>query len=125
MRKCDLMAVLTAVSVAAIGFSGPVFAHAKLLSTVPAANSQVAAAPATLALQFDEAVKLAKFELMRGSTVVPIALDPNAAPAAKYDVALPALQPGNYTVTWSALTVDDGHVVHGSFKFVLQAPAVR
>ena len=30
-----------------------------------------------------------------------------------------ALAPATYRVQWSALTVDDGHVVKGTFSFVV------
>jgi methionine-rich copper-binding protein CopC len=38
-------------------------------------------------------------------------------------VELPALAPATYHVQWSALTVDDGHVVKGTFSFVVVAGA--
>ncbi len=43
-----------------------------------------------------------------------------AASTAHVVVPLPALGPGTYEVHWSALTVDDGHVVKGSFSFILR-----
>ena len=43
--------------------------------------------------------------------------------ASTVTVELPALAPATYRVQWSALTVDDGHVVKGTFSFVVVAGA--
>jgi methionine-rich copper-binding protein CopC len=32
-------------------------------------------------------------------------------------LTLPALAPGSYTVQWTAVAADDGHVTKGTFKF--------
>jgi methionine-rich copper-binding protein CopC len=47
--------------------------------------------------------------------------DRSAEGVNEVSVALPSLAPGNYRVQWSALTVDDGHVVKGSFSFTVAA----
>ena len=94
-------------------------AHAKLLSTAPATYEQLAAAPKQLTLRFNEAVQLGMLKLSADGKDVPIALDQGAAAGATVTVALPALVPATYRVQWSALTVDDGHVVKGTFSFVV------
>jgi methionine-rich copper-binding protein CopC len=93
--------------------------HAKLLSTIPATGEQLAAAPKQITLQFNEAVQLGVLKLSAGGRDIPIELDRGAAAASKVTVALPALAPAAYRVQWSALTVDDGHVVKGTFSFVV------
>jgi copper resistance protein C len=94
-------------------------AHAKLLSTSPAAGAQLDAAPKALTLKFNEAVQLAVLKLSVEGRNVDLSLDRGAAAAARVTVALPALAAGTYQVQWSALTADDGHVVKGSFSFVV------
>ena len=96
-----------------------VLAHAKLLSTAPATDEQLAAAPKQLTLRFNEAVQIGVLKLSAGGKDIPITLDRGAAAAATVTVALPALVPATYRVQWSALTVDDGHVVKGTFSFVV------
>jgi copper resistance protein C len=96
-----------------------VLAHAKLLGTAPATDEQLAAAPKQLTLRFNEAVQLGVLKLSADGKDIPIALDRGAAAAATVTVALPALVPATYRVQWSALTVDDGHVVKGTFSFVV------
>jgi methionine-rich copper-binding protein CopC len=93
--------------------------HAKLLSTVPAMGEQLAAAPKQMTLQFNEAVQIGVLKLSADGKDIPIELDHGTAAASKVTVALPALAPANYRVQWSALTVDDGHVVKGTFSFVV------
>ena len=100
--------------------SGAAFGHAKLLSTAPAADAQLSTPPSALTLTFDESVRLAMLQLTSAGHIVPITLDRGAAAAAAVTVALPVLAPGRYEVRWSALTTDDGHVVKGSYSFVIR-----
>ena len=104
---------------AALVAASPAFGHAKLLATAPAAGAELAAAPASLTLTFNEAVRLAALRVTSAGRAVPITIDRGAAAAAVVTVALPPLSPGSYHVEWSALTVDDGHVVKGEYSFVV------
>lgn len=101
----------------------PAFAHAKLLSTSPTAGAQVDVPPKALTLRFDEEVQLAVLKLSTGGTDIPVPFDRGAQAAPEVTVALPDLAPGTYRVQWSALTADDGHVVKGTFSFVVAAAA--
>ncbi|MGA2397645.1 MAG: copper resistance CopC family protein [Steroidobacteraceae bacterium] len=94
-------------------------AHAKLLSTAPATGEQLAAAPKALTLRFNEAVQIGVLKVSADGKDVPIELDRGAAASPTVTVALPVLAPATYRVQWSALTVDDGHVVKGTFSFVV------
>jgi methionine-rich copper-binding protein CopC len=118
-------------------------AHAKLLNTVPAAGEQLAVAPRQMTLKFNEAVQIGvlkvssadgkniPIDLDHGALAAPAAPAATSAPstvatskaaasgASTVTVALPVLGPGTYQVQWSALTVDDGHVVKGTFSFVV------
>jgi methionine-rich copper-binding protein CopC len=96
-------------------------AHAKLLSTVPASGERIAVAPKQMTLQFNEAVQIGVLKLSASGKDIPIELDRSAAAGSKVTVALPTLGPATYLVQWSALTVDDGHVVKGTFSFVVTA----
>ncbi len=95
------------------------FGHAKLLGTSPASGEQLEDAPKRLTLKFNEAVQLGALKLSTDGRDIPLTIDANAAGTAQVTVALPALAPGTYRVQWSALTVDDGHVVKGTFSFVV------
>jgi copper resistance protein C len=110
---------LLSLPLAVLVFPTAASAHAKLMSTSPAAGAELAAAPKVLTLDFNESVKLAMLKLTSDGKDVSIPYD-GAASASHVAVPLPALAPGTYQVRWSALTVDDGHVVKGSFFFVVK-----
>jgi methionine-rich copper-binding protein CopC len=102
----------------ALLLSGPVFAHAKLESTDPAAGSSVAA-PKSVTLTFGVEVRLATLALRHDGGSVPVKVDRGAAPARAVSVMLPTLAPGLYEVSWSAISANDGHVAKGSFSFTV------
>lgn len=95
------------------------WAHAKLLGTSPADGAELAAAPSVLALRFNESVQLAVLKLSCNGKSIAVPYD-RGAETTRVTVALPPLAPGTCQVRWSALTVDDGHVVHGVFSFVIR-----
>jgi hypothetical protein len=108
-----------AAAAAALIFPLVASAHAKLLSTAPSAGAELAAAPRVLTLDFNESVKLAVLKLSSAGKEISVPYDSGAS-ASHVAVPLPALAPGTYQVRWSALTVDDGHVVKGAFLFVIK-----
>jgi methionine-rich copper-binding protein CopC len=116
---------LAGLAVAAAMLAGPADAHAKLRSTVPAADAQLTAAPQTLTLTFNENVRLAVLTLSIAGKDIPLSLDRNAAAAPQVSVPLPPLAAGKYQVQWSALSPDDGHVVKGSYSFTIGGPAAN
>ena len=112
-----LKRVLLALSVGGAILAGPCMAHAKLQSSTPAADAQLAAAPKTLTLNFSEAAQLALLKLSTNGTDVPVAVDKSAKASQTFTLTLPPLAPGKYTVQWSAVAADDGHVTKGTFTF--------
>jgi methionine-rich copper-binding protein CopC len=100
-------------------WSIPCFSHAKLQSSVPAANAQLAHAPPTLTLNFSEQAQLAVLKLTSAGTSVPVTVDREAKASSAVVVTLPALKPGTYQVEWSAIASDDGHITKGSFSFTI------
>jgi len=97
--------------------AGPCLAHAHLQSSTPADNAQLTEAPKTLSLNFSESAQLAVLKLVSDGKEIAIPLDKTAKPGKAYNLTLPALAPGSYTVQWTAVSADDGHVTKGTFKF--------
>ena len=114
-----LPALTLAFALGGLILTGPVFAHAKLRSTNPAADARLQVAPKSLTLNFNESVRLAVLTLTAGGKDIPVTVDRNAPAAPQVSVALPALAVGQYVVQWSALSVDDGHVSKGTFAFAV------
>ncbi len=112
---------LALCAVAILGV-GQAQAHAKLVTADPAANATVAA-PKTILLQFNEelAKKLSSIKLtdIDGK---PVAIRSMEAKDAKSLVIMAnnSLVPGLYTVTWIAVTSDDGHKTTGSYSFTVK-----
>jgi copper resistance protein C len=105
---------------AAMLAAGPVFGHAKLLGSSPAAGAELTGSPPSLTLTFNENVRLGVLKLTTAGHAVPLALDPNPASARVVTIMLPTLTAGTYDVQWSALTPSDGHVVKGRYTFVIR-----
>jgi methionine-rich copper-binding protein CopC len=107
---------------ALLAFSGAVLAHATLEKSVPAANSTLAAAPASVDLAFNEAVQVTALTLQAGDAkpqdIGPL---PKAA-SSKIIVPLPKLSAGSYTLAWRALSKDN-HVMSGKILFKVAAGA--
>lgn len=121
-RTAFLVVATAALALAA----GPAFAHAKLLSEVPAAVDAATPAPAPaplteLRLVFSEQLNLAFSKLKltdaAGKEVAlgALALDPkdDKTLLAPLTGALPA---GDYTVDWTAVSAD-GHKTTGTYTF--------
>jgi methionine-rich copper-binding protein CopC len=93
-------------------------AHAHLEAAIPAADSTVHVAPHELVLRFSEAATLTALALAKdgGAPRKITPLPPGAQ--ARIAVALPALAPGHYQITFRVLSAD-GHVVAGQTHFTL------
>ncbi len=100
--------------------AGPCMAHAKLQSSSPAKDAQLTEPPKTLTLTFSEAAQIGVLKLTASGKDIPIAVDKNAKASASFTFPLPTLAPGSYTVQWTAVAADDGHVTKGSFAFSIK-----
>jgi methionine-rich copper-binding protein CopC len=116
MNKFAALNLALAVS---LPWSTPCFSHAKLQSSVPAANAQLAHAPPTLMLNFSERAQLAVLRVICSGTSVPVTLDREVKASTAVVVTLPALKACKYEIEWSAIAADDGHITKGSFYFTV------
>jgi methionine-rich copper-binding protein CopC len=112
---------ILAVVLCGATLAGPCMAHAKLQSSAPAKDAHLTEPPKTLTLTFNEAAQVAVLKLLSGGKEIPITVDKNAKAGASFTFPLPALAPGSYTVQWTAVAADDGHVTKGSFTFSITA----
>lgn len=132
-RGTLLIVALVAVVVVLLSAQGTA-AHARLRDANPKPGAALASAPDTIRLMFTEPID-AKFSsaslVNAGDQAVPIGsvqVDPADDHVAIISVVDPAaVQPGNYTLVWRALSAADGHATDGVLSFSVgtgQAPTV-
>ncbi|MGZ2745760.1 copper homeostasis periplasmic binding protein CopC [Burkholderia stagnalis] len=109
-----------AAVVLAATVSSAAFAHARPANTDPAANAELSAAPAAVALGFTEPLEPAFSSIVvvdgSGKTVSDGKASVDAANRKRMTVPLSALGAGAYTVKWVAVAAD-GHRTQGSYRF--------
>ncbi len=97
-------------------------AHAKVESTLPAADSSVSS-PKLIQVHFNEAVetKMSSIKLAAsdGTAVSIMSMNEAKDPATLSSMPNAPLKAGLYRVTWSAVS-DDGHKTQGTFSFTVQ-----
>jgi copper resistance protein C len=107
---------------ALVAGSSDAYAHAKLMTSVPADGSHVAAGLSQLKFTFSKSMRLTvvKVSLEQSqSAILPIEdLPGNSITSAT--IKIPALEAGAYSVEWTAVATD-GHVMTGTIDFVIDA----
>lgn len=101
--------------------TSPAWAHAHLVSSNPAANATVAAAPKAITLTFNEklAPAFSKFELtMPEMNGMKVAVKTTVSKDGKSIIGTPqgALMKGAYKIVWTAASAD-GHKMTGEVVF--------
>ena len=97
-------------------------AHTHLLKSIPADGHVVATAPGTVVLTFSEAARLTAAWIQKEEGARTRLATPETT-AREVTIALPALPPGTYVVSWRAASAD-GHVMPGRIRFTVSpAPA--
>jgi methionine-rich copper-binding protein CopC len=100
-----------------------VLAHADVESSVPASGSIADAGITTITITFTEEVSLdqSTAELSRdGGVALPgVTSAVDRADRKKMVLTTPPLEPGNYVVTWKAVTEDDNAITSGTITFTV------
>ncbi len=101
----------------------PAQAHAKLVTAEPKADAVLAAAPATIRLQFTDQAELqfSKVKLLdaKDTSIDALALVSDKADPKALVATMPPLPSGVYRVQWSIVT-RDGHKVKGEYAFTIK-----
>ncbi len=98
--------------------SAGVEAHTHLLSSVPRDGSRLAAAPASITLEFSEAARLTALWVERAGGEKQRMRPSLQEARTRITIALPALTPGDYVISWRVVGAD-GHVLPGRLRFTL------
>jgi copper transport protein len=118
MKRClPLVVVATALV-----FPAQALAHATLERTTPKYRESVPTSPRSIALGFDQYVKVLPGSIQLYSATQRVRMLRVWGDGRYIKAALPRLARGPYTVRWHALS-GDGHVVSGVFTFGVRARA--
>jgi hypothetical protein len=99
--------------------AGPALAHSMVERSTPANGQTYAAAPKTFEISFQHAVILASISLETAfGEPISVPYAPSKSMDTTFAVPLPALDPGDYTLSWRALA-KDGHVMSESIAFTV------
>ncbi len=125
--KRFLFSILTALGLIVM-MTAVALAHAKFVKSDPAPDSTVTTAPLTVTIWFNEELDTKQSSIKvadaAGATVDLGNSKVNLNERTQMAVGLKQpLANGVYTVTWHAVTADDGGISDGQFKFTLAAPA--
>lgn len=105
--------------------SSLLFAHTELETAKPADGAVVHKAPAALELTFTEEVQLLKLDVADAAgKAVATTFKASADSLKTFSVALPAMTPAAYKVSWTVLG-KDGHRVEGSLGFTIDPNAAE
>ena len=118
--KRSFLAIAALASTALLA-AGPAWAHAKLVSSTPAANASLRAAPGTITLTFNERLvpAFSKVELLmpaHNNMKVPVTTTVSRDGKSIAVVPQQALARGAYRIVWSAVS-SDGHKMYGEVPF--------
>lgn len=115
------LGVLAAGFVLALLLPAVAGAHAFLVRSGPPAGSELARAPRSVRLVFDEGVRPASgIAVVRNGGGSVLAGRPFVPAGKPTEIVLPLrphLERGDYTVRWREIDVDDGHLITGVFAF--------
>ena len=111
------LAAAVAAGSLALALGGAAAAHSRAETTSPANGAVVATPPETIAIAFDEPMRVTLIELTNadGDAFVVERTD-EMAPVTRFEATPPALPAGSYTVRWRGLS-EDGHPMKGTFSF--------
>ncbi len=123
MRNLSLAVIAGIMAiVASPALMSPAWAHAGLVESTPAKDA-IVAAPRTIKLTFSEKISptLSGFRLAMGDgmvvkTVNKLSADGMTLTATPTD----PFMAGKWTLSWHAVSTDDGHRTEGSFSFTVK-----
>lgn len=109
------------VATTIVAASSSVFAHVKLESAIPAINASVASQPKSIALNFGGEVMLMNVKLLDAQRRdIPLNYQVSHDLKKTFEVAVPKLKNGKYTVVWTTMGTD-GHHMSGEYNFTIKS----
>lgn len=122
-RVLLLAAVMLGALAAFTAAAPPALAHDELVSSTPADGAVLEAAPAEIELIFSsELMDLGNQVIVADAAGTNVVASEPVLNRETLVQALPALENGDYQVSWRAVS-GDGHPITGTFSFTVGAPA--
>ena len=98
------------------------YAHTTVTSTIPGNGSVLAESPPVIEIRFKDHARLTSVVVSHaGRADRQLDFTPKES-ATSFSIPSPALEAGQNTIGWKALSMD-GHVVSGSFSLTIKTPA--
>ena len=102
-----------------LAINGSALAHTGIKTTEPANEEKLETAPKHLSLTFAGSVRLMKVILKDGDDKdLKIGFKPKVEASNSFEIAVPEIEIGEYTVSWTAMG-KDGHKMTGDFSFMV------
>lgn len=97
--------------------STSLFAHAKMVTSIPANNASYDTPLAAIELSFKAPSRLLKISLKKDDNrKIPLNFKPSAQAKDRFSIALPTLEKGDYILEWTILG-NDGHKMKSKVTF--------
>ncbi|WP_095588175.1 copper resistance CopC family protein [Actibacterium ureilyticum] len=113
MKTFAMIALLSALATGAS-------AHSRVDTTTPADGATLAAAPAEIALNFADDIRLTRVDLTHADqSAVQLDLGAQKAFGRAFTLPLGVDGPGAYRIEWRGLG-QDGHAMQGAFSFTVE-----
>jgi len=122
LRRCLCVCAAIAALLAMLDPARPAFAHASLLSTLPADGVTIPAPPKTLQLDFNEPVSPLVMRLIDPTGQITTLRNVAAVNKSVTIVAPDLPQQGTYVLSWRVISAD-GHPVGGVVSFAIGHPS--
>jgi methionine-rich copper-binding protein CopC len=117
MKMLTLAAAAAFLTLAATGLQ----AHARLKASNPKEGAVVTEMPAFVSLTFSESAHITSLSIQKNREPSR-KLQAPVATGERIDVAVPALAPGDYILSWRVASTDDDHIMSGELHFKVAPP---
>ena len=126
MKHARIGSIVAASGLAFALTAGTALAHAYPKTMDPAINARLDSTPAHVAITYDSPIVLSGTSMQvldQTGTVVPTSSDQVSSPL--FSVSPDSdLSPGPYTVAWTSLSGEDGHLNQGFYTIVINGGAI-
>lgn len=96
--------------------SNSLFAHAKMVTSIPADNGSYHSQLEAIELNFNAPSRLIKLTLKLQGDKIPLDFKPSKQSKTAFSIALPKLEKGQYSLEWITLG-SDGHKMKSKVSF--------